>query len=258
MDWAVNHLHMDTLEIKKLAAMGTGVQLNLFEIEKMFDEALASIGYDTPSQNQCFDHHLKKLHAQLLLPNENALTVLKEIYDFTIIHELFEEQMKWQEVSDAADDFQYGDNFYGHTAERIDEMILNAARKLWHCQTSDITFKEFIGQKILAIDSEVNFIVQLEKGAIIIECPWRIRNRQEILIGETDIQSNQSEWRTVRDMLAGKTIQDVQLFENCPFLIVQCDEIYLDLFHASSFFEGWTLTGEDDTYIFSMPGGSIA
>lgn len=249
---------MNTREMKKLAAVDKDGQLNPFEIEKMFEQALASNGYDAPAENQCFDHHFKGLHAQLLLPNENALSVLKEIYDFTINHELFEEQMKWQEVSDAADDFQYGDNFHGYTAERIGEMILSTARKLWHGQTGNITFKEFIGQKIVGIDPEANFIVQLEKGAIIVECPWRIRNMEEILIGETDVRSNAGEWRTAKDLLVGKSIQDVQLFENCPLLIVQCDGIFLDLFHASTFFDGWTLTDEGDAYLFSMHGGSIA
>ncbi|WP_422124531.1 hypothetical protein DHX103_06845 [Planococcus sp. X10-3] len=251
-------MDLNTLEVKILAAMGTGAQLNIFEVEKMFDEAMNSIAGDVPTKNQCLEHQLKKLHSKLLLPNKDALPIVKEIYDFTIMHEFFEEQMEWQEVSDAADDFQYGNNFYGYTAETIDEMILKNARKLWDCRTSGITFKEFIGQKVLGIDTENNFIVQFEKGAIIIECPWRIRDLNGVLVGETDIQSHQSEWGAVVDLLVGKTIQDVQLYENCPFLIVQCDGIFLDIFHASSVFDGWTLTDEAGTYYFSMHGGSHA
>lgn len=256
--WANNHFNLNIKEIRKLASMGMGGELNLFEIEQMFDEALNSIEVDAPTRNQCLEHHLRQLHSQLLLPNENALPIMKEIYTFTIMYEFFEEQMNWQEVSDAADDFLYGDNFHGYTEESINNMILKNARDLWHNQTSGITFKEFIGQKITAIDSEVNFIVQFEKGAIIIECPWRIRDLNGVLVGETDIQSNQREWQTVADLLVGKTLQDLQLFENCPFLILQCDGLFLDIFHASSFFDGWTLTDEDDAYFFSMHGGSIA
>ncbi|WP_238942711.1 DUF6188 family protein [Planococcus beigongshangi] len=232
--------------------------MNGFEVEKMFEEAMASIRSDAPSKYHCFEHHFKRLHAQLLLPNENALIILKEIYDFTVTHELFEEQMKWQEVSDAADDFQYGDNFYGYTKEKIHEMILGNARKLWHGRISDIAFDEFVGQKIIVVDPEANLIIQLEKGAIVIECPWRIRSIEGIAIGETDVRYNSSEWRTVKELLVGKTIQDVQMFENCSFLIIQFDDLFLDLFHASTFYDGWTLTGEGGTYIFSMHGGSIA
>ena len=77
-------------------------------------------------------------------------------------------------------------------------------------------------------------------------------------MGETDIQSNQREWKSVRELLIGKTIEDVQLLEQCPLLIVQFGNIFVDVFHVSSFFDGWTLTDEGDLYIFSMHGGSIA
>lgn len=41
--------------------------------------------------------------------------------------------------------------------------------------------------------------MELEKGAIIIEYPWRIRNADVILLGETDIQSNQRDWRLIKE-----------------------------------------------------------
>ena len=103
----------------------------------------------------------------------------------------------------------------------------------------------------------VDFLIKLEKGAIIIECPWRLRDTDEILLGETDIQSNQREWKSVRELLIGKTIEDVQLLEQCPLLIVQFGNIFVDVFHVSSFLDGWTLTDEGDLYIFSMHGEII-
>ena len=42
-------------------------------------------------------------------------------------------------------------------------MIIAHARRLWHTKVSKITFKELIGQKVKAIDSEIHFIIQLEK-----------------------------------------------------------------------------------------------
>lgn len=254
--WANHHLYMDFLEVKKLASMKG--QLNLFKIEKMFADAMKSLQREVPSKEQCVDYHIKCLHSQLLSTTPNAVLIVKEIYDCTIANDLFEEQMNWQEISDAIDDFQYGDNYYGYTADKINEMIVLHARRTWHTKISKINFKEFIGQKVIAIESEPNFIIELEKGAIIIECPWRIRDAGAILLGDTDIQSNQREWEMIKELLIGKTIEDVQLFEQCPFLIVQCDNIFLDVFHASSYFDGWTLTDEDDFYMFSMHGGGIA
>ncbi|MBP3952544.1 hypothetical protein [Bacillus suaedae] len=257
VEWANHCLYLDVLEIKKLASMGMGEQLNLFEIEAMFAEAMKSIQMTPPSKEECLDDHFKRLHAQLLLPSENAMLIVQEIYHFAIEYELVEEQMNWQELSDMIDDFQDGDNHYGYTMAKINEMIIGHARRTWHSKGSKVTFKDFIGQQITAIDTEIHLIIQFEKGSITIECPWRIRNADVILFGGTDIQSNQGQWKTVKELLVGKTIEDVQLFEQCPFLIVQCDDLFLDVFHASSFFDGWTLTDEEDFYMFSMHGGVI-
>ena len=97
----------------------------------------------------------------------------------------------------------------------------------------------------------------MERGAIVIECPWRIRDVDGILLGETDLQSNQKEWKSIEELLTGRTIEAVHLLEQCPLLIVQCGNIFLDVFHASSYFDGWTMTNEEDFYMFSMHGGNI-
>ncbi|MEK3889865.1 hypothetical protein [Bacillus sp. FSL K6-3431] len=258
VEWAKHNLYMDVVEMKKLASMGMKGKLNIFEIEKMFVDAMRAAQREAPSKEQCVNYHIKFLHSKLLTPVENTMMIVKEIYDCTIAYDLFEEQMNWQEVSDAVDDFQYGDNHYSYTMDEINEMIVTHARRLWHMKISKITFKEFIGQKVITIESEPNFIIEFEKGAIIIECPWRIRDADEILLGITDIQSNQREWKSVKELLIGKTIEDVQLLEQCPLLIVQFGNMFLDVFHASSFFDGWILTDQKDFYMFSMHGGSIA
>lgn len=258
VEWAKEHLHMDILEIKKLASMSVEDSLNIFEIEKMFADIMEALQQAPPSEKECFLFHVKSLHKQLLLPSKTAISIVKELYDCTIEHDLMDEQLNWQEISDAIDDFQYGDNQNGYTEEKIKKMIIPQARKLWHGKLSNVECKEIIGQKITGIDYDVHFIIQLEKGAIIIECPWRIRNVDSVLLGETDIKSNQIEWKAVKELLKGKTIEDVHIFEQCPFLIIQCDDLFLDVFHASSHFDGWTLTDEDGFYLFSMYGGSLA
>lgn len=141
VDWANYNLHMDVLDITKLASLDMKEKLNIFEIEKMFDDAMKSIQLEAPTKEQCVEYHLKHLHSHLLLPIDNAMLLVKEIYDCTIEHDLFEEQMNWQEISDAIDDFQYGDNYYGYTMGKIKEMIITHARKLWHTKTSKINFK---------------------------------------------------------------------------------------------------------------------
>ncbi|AJD89591.1 hypothetical protein JMA_02740 [Jeotgalibacillus malaysiensis] len=258
VEWACQHLYTDDPEVKKLASMRVKEQLNMFEIEQMFANVMKSLQLTAPSEKACVAAHIKSLHAQLVMPVPQTMQIVNEIYECTVAHDLFEEQMRWQEVSDIIDDFQYGDNQKGYTADQVKQMITAHARKLWHMKPSEMDVTALIGQRVTGIDSEIHFIIQLEQGAIIIECPWRIRNADVILLGETDIQSNQREWRAVSELLAGKTIEDVQLFEQCPLLIIQCGDVFIDVFHASAYFDGWTLTNEADFYVFSMHGGSIA
>lgn len=257
VQWAKHSLYLDVYEIKKLASMDTR-KLNIFEVEEMFADAIKSAELTAPTMEECSEYHLKRLHACLLVPNEEAISIVKEIYNFTVEHDLFEEQMTWQEISDAIDDFHYGDNLNKYTHVKISEMIMKQARRIWHYKLGNIISNDLIGKKVTGIDSEVNFIIELDKGAIIIECPWRIRNTDEILVGETDIASNNRQWKTVKELLIGRSIQDIQLLENCPLLIIQMDSLFVDIFHASAFFDGWTLTDEEGFYLFSMHGGTIA
>ncbi|MHC8515625.1 hypothetical protein [Sporosarcina sp. ITBMC105] len=256
IEWAKNHIYMDIIEMKKLASMRE--PLNFFEIEEMFANTMKVMKRKAPSEKECVNYHLKNLHSQLLIPIKNAKSIVKEIYRCTIKHDLFEEQMNWREISNVINNYQDGDKQHGYTEEKINEMIITLARRLWHTKISNVTFHDMIGEKVTAIDSEVHFIIQLGKGAIIIECPWRIRDTSGILLGETDIQSNHKEWKSIEELLVGKTIKDIQLLEQCPLLILQFDNIFVDLFHASSFFDGWTLTDGSEFYMFSMHGGDIA
>ncbi|TXC85848.1 hypothetical protein FS935_19590 [Metabacillus litoralis] len=117
--------------MKKLASMSIKKPLNIFEIEEMFAGVMKALQQDEPSKEQCFDYHINQIHSQLLLPNSNALSIVKEIYTFTIQHELYEQQMNWQEISDLIDDYQYGDNYNEYTMDKIYEIIGDHARRIW-------------------------------------------------------------------------------------------------------------------------------
>lgn len=131
VDWAYNNIESDIIEVKKLASMSIKKSLNIFEIEEMFEAVIKTLQQDEPSEEQCFDYHINQLHSQLLLPDSNVISIVKEIYTFTIQHELFEEQMNWQEISDVIDEYQYGDTYNDYTKDNINEMIVEHARRIW-------------------------------------------------------------------------------------------------------------------------------
>ncbi|MFP7495282.1 hypothetical protein SFC66_16005 [Terribacillus saccharophilus] len=252
----MDHLYSEpTVEITKLASVRG--QLNIFEVEEMFEAARKSKQYEVPSKEECVSFHVRQLHSGLIMPNDKAVSIAKEIYDCAMTNDLSELQMNWQEVSDAIDEYQYGDNSEGYTLEKIHSLIVTYARRLWHRNPSKYTFKELIGQKVTAVDFETQFSIDLKKGFIKVECPWRIRDTDVILIGDSDIQSQPWQWKSVKELLVDKTIVDIQVFEECPLLIIQFDNLFLDILHTSAFFDGWTMSDDEDFFVFSMHGGHI-
>lgn len=254
IDWAKRHEYIDSPQINQLANSSELHQLS--EVEAIFIEILELFQRKAPTKEECIANHFKSLHAKLLMPSQNIVATVLEIDQCITRFHLLDQQESWQPIIKLVKEYQTNQNSL--TYEYINNKVITHARKTWHIKRSDISFKEFIGQKVVAIDTDFQFIFELEKGALIIECPWRIRNTNVILLGETDTISRAEEWLSVKELLVGRTIEDIQLFEHCPLLIIQLDNIYLDVFHASSFFDGWTLTDNEDFNIFSMHGGVLA
>ena len=253
--WAQDHLYLDDPVTKKLAAMPQ--DSNFFEVHEVFEKMRNIHQFKEPTVLECAMHHITQLHAELLLPNSNAISLVDELYAVSVEFDLVNEQMAWQGLSDAIDDVRHGDNLEGVTEQELHMLIRKQAREMWHTQKSVHDVDRLVGQKVTAFDAEAGIVLRLENGAITIECPWRVRSAGQILVGETDIRSNQQVIRSFEELVVGKTIQDIQLFENCPFVIIQLDDLFLDIFHASAFFDGWTMTDEEDFYLFSMHGGQI-
>ncbi|NOV04834.1 hypothetical protein [Paenibacillus planticolens] len=129
-------------------------------------------------------------------------------------------------------------------------------------QQSNINFSYFVGQKVtdVPIEPDLSFRIIFESGWLMIECPWRIR-QLEVAVGRSDCVSapNKYSYSTVRQFLEGKKITNVYHFEFISDLIVEFDkDIYLELFHDSSYFEGWQLQGYNDFLLVSLPGGNYS
>ena len=254
--WAQDHLYLDDPVTKKLAAMPQ--DSNFFEVHEMFEKVRKVHQFREPTTLECAMHHINQLHAELLLPNSNAISLVNELYAVSVEFDLVNEQMAWQGLSDAIDDVRHGDNLEGVTEQELHMSIRKQAREMWHTKKSVHDVDRLVGQKVTTFDAEAGIVLRLENGAITIECPWRVRSAGQIFVGETDIRSNQQVIRSFEELVVGKTIQDIQLLENCPFVIIQLDDLFLDIFHASAFFDGWTMTDEEDFYLFSMHGGQIS
>ena len=128
---------------------------------------------------------------------------------------------------------------------------------------SNIDFKYFIGQKVTEVNTEKNLPLGMafETAGLTIECPWRLQVSNEIVIGYSDCVQAPERYshKNVEKILMGKRIMNILHFEVISDLIVEFEgNIYLELFHDSSYFEGWQLQGENGFYLFTLPGGTYS
>jgi hypothetical protein len=58
-------------------------------------------------------------------------------------------------------------------------------------------------------------------------------------------------------ILLGKPIVQIFHYEQISDLIVEFEDgIYLEVFHDSTYFEGWQLATDNGLYLVSLPGGA--
>ncbi|GGE61647.1 hypothetical protein [Priestia taiwanensis] len=62
----------------------------------------------------------------------------------------------------------------------------------------------------------------------------------------------------VKELLISKKIVDISFYEQLIFIIKLEDSLTFELFHASSYFEGWTLQGNDGFDVCTLPGGEVS
>lgn len=128
---------------------------------------------------------------------------------------------------------------------------------------SDIDFSYFIDQTVVGVNTEKNvaFGMTFESSYLIIECPWRIKSSHEVLIGYSDILHSKGKFthRDAETILVGKRIRNIFHFEKVSDLVLEFEDgIYLELFHDSTYFEGWQLGAENGLLLVSLPGGEYS
>ncbi|AEN88941.1 MULTISPECIES: DUF6188 family protein [Priestia] len=124
-----------------------------------------------------------------------------------------------------------------------------------------INFSYFQEQTVTKVntDNTLPFSLVFSKGGLVAECPWRLKNKRSILLGQADWKSAHSaeQRQQVEALLLGQHIISIQWYEDIGILRITFSNGYaLDMFHDSSFFEGWDLYGQDGFSFISLPGGA--
>lgn len=111
---------------------------------------------------------------------------------------------------------------------------------------NEFTLDRFIGRKILEINERYPIIVFEEEGFLTIECSWRLRNSEIILVGcsEYDLeQTHREAHNKLLNHLIGKQIKKIKLIPPVSDLIISLENgLCLELFSDSNIYENWTLS----------------
>jgi hypothetical protein len=94
-----------------------------------------------------------------------------------------------------------------------------------------------------------------------VECPWRLRNKTEILIGESDCQSAPQKYSRdhLKRIVMNKQIVNISFHQDLFLLSIEFEgDLFFDLFHNSHYFEGWVLQSNNGLEIVALPGGQIS
>ncbi|CAM2768335.1 hypothetical protein PASE110613_00005 [Paenibacillus sediminis] len=94
-----------------------------------------------------------------------------------------------------------------------------------------------------------------------IECPWRLTYNQEVLVGFYEYNHEQTKQECTKkfeNYLIGKRLKDIILKDKiADITLIFEGNLVLDLFHTSSLFEGWQISGENGFLLISLPGGRL-
>ncbi|WP_078410709.1 hypothetical protein [Priestia abyssalis] len=116
---------------------------------------------------------------------------------------------------------------------------------------SNVDFSIFLGQKVTdVIPIGVELInIKFENGNLNVECPWRLRNRNGILVGSTEQPGNDF-LSILKKHLLRTPITNVYHFDPTEDLIIEFNkELYLDLFADSTVFEQYQLYEGENLFL---------
>ncbi|WP_379001014.1 hypothetical protein [Metabacillus niabensis] len=116
---------------------------------------------------------------------------------------------------------------------------------------SNIDFSNFIGRKVIEIlpigKDLINVI--FDKGSLNVECSWRLRDKQGLIIGTTE-RKETDRLSIIKQHLVDTSITEIYHFEPTDDMIIAFkNDTYLDLFSDSSIFEQYQLYNGEDIFL---------
>lgn len=133
--------------------------------------------------------------------------------------------------------------------------------KIEKMETKRVSFEKFIGKKVVEINGFLPVFTFNEGEYLRIECSWRLRNKKIIILGEAEYKSESTHdeyHKKLLELLLNQEIKDIKLNPIISDLSIYfSNDLLLEIFCNSSYYENWELGDKDDTFLISFPGGSL-
>ncbi|WP_079523564.1 hypothetical protein [Solibacillus isronensis] len=103
--------------------------INIFEVEQLFQRAVAELKLDEPTYKKQVNAQLQYLLQQIITDKESAIDNAYELYKIYRDNLGYDEHktLAWLLITDMVDDFKHGDNKNNYTHELIKQSIVQTA-----------------------------------------------------------------------------------------------------------------------------------
>ncbi|OGO77774.1 MAG: hypothetical protein A2Y23_14910 [Clostridiales bacterium GWB2_37_7] len=118
---------------------------------------------------------------------------------------------------------------------------------------------KLIGKKVVEINKMYPILVFDEEASLMIECSWRVRNNNIIIIDCSEYNDEKTHAEAhdkLFNLLLGKVIKRIELVPPVTDLAITFEKgLILDIFSNSNIYESWTLTDGKSFDLISATAG---
>ena len=124
---------------------------------------------------------------------------------------------------------------------------------------SDIALDRFIGRKVIEINEMYPILTFSDEGFLTVECSWRLRNNEIILVGCNEYNSEKTHKEAhekLLNLIFGTEIKNIKFIPPVSDLFIDFENgLSLELFSDSNIYESWSLSDGKGFELISATAG---
>ncbi len=122
----------------------------------------------------------------------------------------------------------------------------------------ELDLSEFVGLQVIGVEGGS---IQFDQGVLRVECAWRVRNQEGILVSEAEYKAERTREKArqiSKQTLQGAKIKAITIYEvPCDISIEFDNQVCIDIIPLSAQFESWDLRRTNGRHLSGLPGGRV-